>query len=143
MNGLARSHPSLVAWFAKAQAELPFALRISSASRTYAQQAEIYSWGRDKQNPFSPATSAYPLGVTATNAKAGQTPHNIFSDGYSHALDVQPGNMTIAEYTAMGAHAELNGLYWGGHFKLDGTPDYAHVETTLWRGLTPDKEANV
>ena len=139
--GLGRSHPSLTAWYLVAQRELPFALRISSSTRSYAQQEEIYSWGRTKQNPFVAATPDLPFGPTATNARGGETPHNVYSDGFSHAIDVQPGSMTVDEYETMGRHAEAHGLYWGGHFKLSGTPDYAHVETKIWRGLSPDKES--
>ena len=132
-----QTHPDIIAWHAKAEADLGMSIGIVSTTRSLAEQADIYSWGRTTQNPYSPSTAENPLGITATNAMPGQTAHNPRSDGYSHAVDFKPGNMTVFDYTAMGAHAEANGLVWGGRFLVSGKPDYAHIETKFWRNVKP------
>lgn len=132
-----QTHPDIIAWYNKALSDLGIDIGIVSTTRSLQEQQNIYDWGRKVQNPYSPATPGNPFGATATNAKPGQSPHNPRSDGYSHAADFRPGGMTVMEYTAMGVHAEANGLVWGGRFTLSGTPDYAHVETSFWRNIKP------
>lgn len=133
---LGRAHPLLRVWLTRARAELPFEIAVVSSTRTYAEQDRIYQWGRTTVNPYTgPILPGKPLGRIATNARGGQSPHQVRADGYSHAIDLRPGAATFEEYQQLGEHAQSYGLTWGGTFKVDGAADLPHVETASWRTI--------
>lgn len=83
-------------------------------------------------------------GPKVTNAKGGESPHNVFlPDGTPAALafDVVPvdrdgkpiWDSTSAAWPAMGQIAETLGLVWGGHFV--NLRDMPHVEYPNWEAV--------
>lgn len=83
-------------------------------------------------------------GAKVTNAKAGQSPHNVIKDGRPAALafDVMlyvgkrivrtatPSDLAI--WNKVGGMAADFGLKWGGNF-TGNFKDYAHIEIINWR----------
>lgn len=115
---------------------MPDNWRVVSSSRSHDEQAEIYSWGRTKQNPYAAASPGKPFGPVATNAaNACTSPHGVRSDGYSYACDIRPGGASMAEYAQLRAAAEAAGLVSGASFTVGGAPDYPHIEVPGWRNV--------
>lgn len=87
---------------------------ITSGSRTYEEQDELYRQGRDKP------------GVKVTNAKGGQSNHNF---GIAFDVTIFDGAKPVWEspvYKAVGAIGKGLGLAWGGDWK--GISDEPHFE---------------
>jgi len=137
---MGQSHPRLVGFVRT----MPSDWRVVSATRTPAEQAEIYSWGRTKQNPYVPALIGHPFGPVATNASnACQSPHGVRSDGFSHACDIRPGRARMEDYLLLRHALEAVGLMSGASFTVGGNPDYPHAEVPGWRQVpcSPPKAA--
>lgn len=84
-----------------------FDIMVTSTLRTFAQQDELYSYGRSGANKSK---------GKVTNAKGGQSYHN-----YGLAMDVVPIVNGKADWNAdwqrLGAIGKAQGLEWGGDFK--------------------------
>ncbi len=105
-------------------------------SRTWEKQAELYELGRTKASDVC-VCQAHPLGLTVTNAQAGDSWHQyglaadlVFKPGGKWSWDYQ--NLPYAE---MGKVAMELGLEWGGVW-LGKKKDPPHVQHTnglaLW-----------
>jgi len=105
--------------------------------RSPERQDELYAQGRTTPGPACRHTGKtrpigscekHPLGLTVTNAKAGQSDHQPDAQGLSHALDFAfLGRDTWASekpylWTLVGCLAKALGLKWGGDWKRKDRP---------------------
>lgn len=106
-----------------AEAGLGITLRITQATRTFKEQADLYAKGRTTQGPV------------VTKAKPGSSYHN-----YGLAIDLVKMNDNKPDWQYnMGnllPYAQKRGISWGGSWLK--FKDYPHFEKTLghnWREL--------
>ncbi len=136
-------HASLLAAVEEAARATGLPLVVTAGARFDEDAALIFSWGRTIENPYTGPMPGKPLGLTASNARTARfTAHGIKADGFAHALDVHPdetrgAKRTISNYRRLAAVWRRLGLVAGADFAVGGTPDWPHVETTLWRALGP------
>lgn len=129
---LSRTHPDLKQLISM----LPVKFQVVSACRSYAEGLVIASWGRTVKNPYSPATADRPLGKKATGAiDPADSPHTVRDDGYSYAIDIGVTKLTPEDLAELRRIAEENGFVSGQSFKVDGEPDWGHIEIKGWRAI--------